>query len=147
MTTYAKPLFKFVLRDGTTFLHDRLSFGQKRLLAFWYYQDGCRGRPVVADELVNGFHYDWIDRAVEKLRPQQSFLSSQNPLLIDRIGNFDSVEKVRRSFITCRTRETESGERRLVWKNATVEQAESFLRGYQTGLAHVSEVLRDEDLW
>jgi energy-coupling factor transporter ATP-binding protein EcfA2 len=144
---YSLPSFEFHLPDGTSFLHDRLSFGQKRLLAFVHYMEALHGRPAVCDELANGFHYDWIAYAFEKLSTQQAFLSSQNPVLLDRVNGLESVEDVRRAFITCRMKEEKSGARRLVWKNATEEEAEAFLRGYRTGIAHVSEVLRDKELW
>ncbi len=144
---YSKPSFDFSLRDGTSFLHDRLSFGQKRLFAFAHYMEALRGRPAVCDELANGFHYDWIVYAFEKLARQQAFLSSQNPILLDRVTGLDDVADVRRAFITCRMLETKSGARTLRWANATEEEAEAFLRGYRTGIAHVSEVLRDKELW
>ena len=62
---------------------DLLSYGQKRLLSFYWYLAVRADQPVVADELANGLHYEWIDACVNELSERQSFLATQNPLLMD----------------------------------------------------------------
>lgn len=146
VSTFGGLGFRFHSRDGSrSFGHARLSFGQKRLLALLYHAHAsAAGGPFLADELVNGLHYDWIGSIMETLGNRQSFLTSQNPILLDQITGLKDVEMVRRTFITCRTSDDE---KRLVWANITKSDAEEFVRNYSSGLAHVSEVLRDLDLW
>ena len=65
----------FQRTDGSEVSHVRLSFGQKRLFAFLWYlaMHGAPGRaaaqlPIVADELINGLHHEWIEVCLERLR-------------------------------------------------------------------------------
>ena len=50
--------------DGSVVRHEDLSYGQKRLLAFYYYL-AASPVTVIADELVDGLHHLWIDAAIE----------------------------------------------------------------------------------
>jgi hypothetical protein len=136
--------FYFVRRDGSGIDDSRLSYGQKRLLAFYYYLD-CSAACAVADELVNGMHHEWIEACLEDLGERQSFLTSQNPLLLDYLG-FESAEEVRSSFVLCRS-ELQSEREQLRWENMTPEDAEGFFAAYQVGIQHVSEILRTRGLW
>lgn len=121
-----------------------LSFGQKRLFTF-----GCvlatHPSIVVADELVNGMHYDWIKECLARLDERQAFLTSQNPLLVDLL-EFTSVEEVRKTFIICSAEPGTSGEEELVWRNMTTDEATRFFEAYQ-GVRYVSEILMDMGLW
>jgi hypothetical protein len=54
----------FRRRDASLISHERLSFGQKRLLAFLYYLE-ANPSVVVADELVDGLHHRWIEKCIE----------------------------------------------------------------------------------
>lgn len=118
-----------------------LSYGEKRLLAFlWYLQ--CYPTLVIADELVNGFHHEWIERCIELIHGRQAFLASQNPLLLDCLP-LDSKETVRRSFITCRRGE----DGRMEWKNLTEEEAADFYRAYERQTRYTHEILRGKGLW
>ena len=136
--------FYFVRRDGSIINHSLLSYGQKRLLAFYYYL-ASNPTCVVADELVNGMHHEWIDACLEDLGERQAFLTSQNPLLLDYLG-FESAEEVRSSFVLCRT-EFHEGREQMVWENMTSEDAGGFFKAYQVAIQHVSELLRTRGLW
>jgi energy-coupling factor transporter ATP-binding protein EcfA2 len=125
--------------NGTMFFHEDFSFGQKRLFSLLSYLEGT---PIVlADELTNGLHRDWLDAAVKKIRGRQSFVAAQNPLLLDRIG-FENGAQMRRSFVFCRE---ENGE--FVWVNASEDDAHDVFRAYEVGLQNVSEILWQKGLW
>jgi energy-coupling factor transporter ATP-binding protein EcfA2 len=136
--------FYFVRRDGSGIDGSRLSYGQKRLLSFYYYLD-CSAACAVADELVNGMHHEWIEACLEELGERQAFLTSQNPLLLDYLG-FETAEEVRSSFVLCRS-ELQGEREQLRWENMTPEDAEGFFQAYQVGIQHVSEILRTRGLW
>jgi len=139
-------LFRFMLerRDGSVIPHDLLSYGQKRTLAFLYYLD-VNQETVIADELVDGLHHLWIEDSIEAIGARQSFLASQNPLLLDYL-EFDSTSRVRSSFIQCQLKP--GGERqRMIWSNMSEYDSERFFEAYQVGLQHVSEILRTKGLW
>jgi len=132
--------------DGSQVSHELLSFGQKRLFAFLWYLALRDEFPVVADELLNGLHHEWIEACFERLRDRQSFLATQHPLLLDHIP-IESAEAVRTTFIRCSTESGPGGREQLAWRNFTEEEAERFFIAYQTGIQQVSEVLRSEGLW
>ncbi|WP_438035320.1 AAA family ATPase [Sorangium sp. So ce204] len=141
---YTGLAFIFTLEDGSVITHDALSYGQKRLLSFFHYL-AVSEDIVIADELVNGLHYDWIEACLKRLVDRQSFLTSQNPLLLDFLP-FASAEDVRRCFILCR-RELHEGRHRTVWANMDEENANAFFRAYRTEALQVSEILRTKGLW
>ncbi|WP_437716310.1 AAA family ATPase [Sorangium sp. So ce448] len=141
---YTGLAFTFTLEDGSVITHDALSYGQKRLLSFFHYL-AVSEDIVIADELVNGLHYDWIEACLKRLVDRQSFLTSQNPLLLDFLP-FASAEDVRRCFILCR-RELHEGRHRTVWANMDEENANAFFRAYRTEALQVSEILRTKGLW
>ena len=134
----------FFKRPGEEVSHDLLSYGQKRLLAFFAHADASR-HVIIADELVNGLHHDWITACLDEIGDRQAFLTSQNPLLLDFL-RFDSVEEVRRTFILCERTSGEAGAQ-LIWRNPTEEEAESFFLAYQTGIQRVSDILLTKGLW
>jgi AAA domain, putative AbiEii toxin, Type IV TA system len=136
--------FLFTLDDGTTLRHDLLSWGQKRMLSFFYYA-ASNPDVLVIDELVNGLHHEWIAACLKEMEGRQCFLTSQNPLLLDHL-TFSSAEDVRRTFIQCRR---EKGEKRaeLHWRPIDEASAESFFRAYRVGIQHVGELLRTKGLW
>lgn len=138
--------FEFVLTldDDTIIRHDLLSYGQKRLLSFFYYV-AATGDVIVADELVNGLHYAWIEACLREIGDRQAFLTSQNPLLLDFLP-FESAEQVQHTFILCRT-EKRDGKTWMVWSNMSAESAETFYRAYKTEALQVSEILRSRGLW
>ena len=115
--------FRFQFEEGGDMVvHDRLSYGQKRLLTFFCYLDMCPD-IVIADELVNGLHHAWITTAIDAVGERQSFLTSQNPLLLDYLP-ITSPEQVRESFIFCRS-ERRDRRPRWIWENMSAEDAGS----------------------
>jgi hypothetical protein len=136
---FGKPVFQITHR-GTTFTHDSLSYGEKRLLAFMYHA-AANPQILVADELVNGLHHEWIQACLDAIQGQ-AFLTSQNPLLLDHLP-FSSGDEVRRRFILCDR--DEHGD--WIWRNMDQEAADAFYRAYDVGVQHVSGILRTKGLW
>ena len=130
--------FLFSGLGGAEFSHNFLSYGQKRLLAFLYYLD-TNYHFVIADELVNGMHHDWIRACLDHIGDRQSFLTSQNPLMLDYLP-LESVEQVQKSFIQCKS-EVIDDTTQLVWSNLATEDAEELFADYQVGIQHVGEIL------
>jgi hypothetical protein len=143
---YGNLRFTFERHDGSIFGHDKLSYGQKRMLSFLYYL-ALYPRLIIVDELVNGLHHAWIEACIEEIGDRQGILTSQNPLLLDYL-TFESADDVRRRFILCRSeRDSETGRDQLIWRNPTLEEAESFYSAYQAGIQHVGEILVDKGFW
>lgn len=142
--TFGNLRFWFTRRDGSIFQDHQLSYGQKRLLTFFYYLD-ANPSFVIADELVNGMHHLWIEECVDAIGDRQAFLTSQNPLLLDYL-TFDSAEQVRSSFVVCQT-ELRDGRERMIWRNFTDDEADMFYNAYRVGIEHVGEILRTRGLW
>ncbi|MFO0755091.1 MAG: AAA family ATPase [Byssovorax sp.] len=141
---FGEPKFMLRRSDGSVIPHTLLSYGQKRALALLYYLE-ANPHCVIADELVDGLHHAWLVEIVEALNKRQSFLASQNPLLLDYL-EFDSAEKVAKSFIQCRLIKSKKGDR-MSWSNLSAYDADRFFEAYQVGLQHVSEILRSKGLW
>ncbi len=141
---YGNLRFFFHGRDGSIVNQDHLSYGQKRLLTFFYYL-ACNPHVVVADELVNGLHHAWIAECIREMGDRQVFVTSQNPILLDHLG-FESADQVRRTFITCQAK-PEGVRDRLFWANMSKKNADSFYRAYKVGAQHVGEILRTKGLW
>lgn len=143
---YGGLSFSFEAGRTAKFSHAQLSYGEKRLLGALYHANATGHMPLLADELVNGLHYDWISRLLEIIsgEDQQIILTSQNPLLLNLVPvPSDDIQAVRRMFITCRR--TTSGH--LQWNNFSEEEASYFVRAYTGGIGHVSEILKDLELW
>lgn len=141
---YQEPALTLTGRDGTSFTEERLSYGQKRLLTFLYYL-AANPSVVVADELVNGLHHQWIEECMRRLGERQCFLTSQNPLLLDYLW-FESAEHVRSTFILCQSN-TEVTSRQISWANLSPSESAMFYDAYCNGVQHVSEILRTRGLW
>lgn len=139
---FGRPEFRVLLpRDRGEIPAQALSYGEKRLLAFLWHL-ACNPSIVIADELVNGFHHEWIERCVELITGRQAFLASQNPLLLDCLP-LASEDDVRRSFITCRR----DPDGQMSWKNLSADEAAQFYRSYQRQTRHTHEILRGQGLW
>lgn len=145
VTTYGYPRFRFSKSDGSIIPHSFLSYGQKRLLSFMYYLEASKELAIV-DELVNGFHYKWIEKCLDFCAGRQTFLTSQNPLLLDSLS-FASVEAAQKTFITCRTRTIGSEPEAACWKNIDRRGATAFYQALQSNFQSVSEILRANGLW
>lgn len=136
--------FELTRSDGAVIHHDRLSYGQKRLTAFFYYL-AMNPSIVIADELVNGLHHLWIKDCMEAIADRQAFLTSQNPLLFDYV-DFASIEQVQACFVTCKSTLVDGAEQ-LVWQNMTPEHARSFFESYQVGIESPGDILMIRGLW
>jgi hypothetical protein len=140
--------FLFTQPGGVVFNHKSLSYGQKRLLAFLYYLD-ANPAFVVADELVNGMHHDWIRASLDEIGDRQAFLTSQNPLLLDYLP-LESVEQIQKTFIQCRT-EVVGDEPQSAWSwswsNLAAEDAAELFADYKVGIQPIGEILRARGLW
>lgn len=137
-------VFRFWWEGGDFITHERLSYGQKRLLTFFYYL-ASNPEFVIADELVNGLHHRWIAASVEAIGQRQAFLTSQNPLLFDYLP-LASPEEVRSSFVLCRS-EPRDGRPGWVWENMSEEDAAELFAAHEVGIEHVSEILQSRGLW
>ncbi|MDB4930773.1 MAG: hypothetical protein JWM10_3257 [Myxococcaceae bacterium] len=139
--------FRFFSQAGISPLvpHDHWSFGQRRLLTFFWYL-ACNPDVIVADELVNGLHWDWIDACVDAIGARQVFVSAQNPLLLDHLG-FDSEDAVAHGFVLCRSAPVGEGRSETVWTHPDAAQSAEFFRSYQNGVMQVHDILRTQGLW
>ena len=122
--------------------HTKLSFGQKRLLAYLYYLS-CNTEIGIADELINGMHHEWIEHCLnEACANRQMFYTSQNPLLLDFLV-FQSEAEVSERFVTCKWNEHDG----FVWGNFDARTGQEFYRLYKAGIQHVSDILRTKNWW
>jgi len=136
---------RFFFGDGRFITQDRLSYGQKRLLMFYYY---VASNPdiVIADELVNGLHHQWINACIEEIGERQAFLTSQNPVLLDYLPFF-SADEVHKSFVLCTSDLDDNQKRIWSWSNMSEEAAKEFYSAYEVGIEHVSEILQSQGLF
>ncbi|MBI5493404.1 MAG: AAA family ATPase [Deltaproteobacteria bacterium] len=131
---------KFVLDDGfRQFPESHLSYGQKRLLAFFYYS-ACSD-VIIADELVNGMHHSWIRACLDEIGDRQAFLTSQNSLLLDHVP-VRSPQEAQKTFIICK-RDGET----LRWQNVDADTARDVFEAREVGIQQLSEILIARDLW
>ena len=142
--TFGNFEFTMTLDDDTVIPHDSLSYGQKRLLAFLYYV-AANDDVIIADEIVNGMHYNWIEACLREIGDRQSFLTSQNPLLLDFLP-IKSQQDVEHTFILCGHEQRED-RRHMSWRNMPEEDAHTFFRSYKTQALQVSEILRSRGWW
>jgi energy-coupling factor transporter ATP-binding protein EcfA2 len=140
IVAYAPMLLRCVTH-GNTLRLEQLSFGQRRLFSILHYLD-ANPSIVVADELVNGLHYDWIKQCIDLLEDRQAFLSSQNPILFDFM-TFESSEDAASRFIECSTDE----QGRFSWRNMSESDAHEFYATYLGGIQQVSSILYTRGYW
>lgn len=140
ISNFGEPVFRITTYGGATFNHGELSYGEKRLLVFLWHA-ATNPDILIADELVNGLHHEWIQTCLDAIQGQ-AFLTSQNPLLLDHLP-FESADEVRRRFVLC----DRDDEGNWIWRNMSEELAGSFYRAYEVGIQHVSEILRTKGMW
>lgn len=136
--------FHFTRQDGSELTQEHLGHGQKRLLAFLYYLD-INADFVVADELANGLHPRWVEACLGDIGPRQTFLTSQNPLVFERL-TFPSAEALRTSLIHCFTSRREGRERRA-WTHPSEEVARGLFEAHREGKLPFGALLRAHGLW
>jgi hypothetical protein len=141
---YGNLRFSFVKKNGSEINHSLLSYGQKRLLGFYYYL-AVNEDVVIADELVNGFHHAWIETCLHDMGERQAFLTSQNPLLLDCLP-LESAEHAQGCFIACSLKEDAGGES-MCWENMSQAGALELYQAYEVGIQHVGDILRTHGLW
>lgn len=135
------PRFLFRGTDGSSRAPALFSFGQKRLFAFLWYLE-CTKDVVIADELVNGLHHEWIKTCLSKSAGRQWFLASQNPLLLDRIP-LKSAEDAGRTFLVCSC----DAHGRMHWKHPGPVVAGELYRSFSAGFQQLHELLQLQGLW
>lgn len=138
--------FRIYLDDKTIVSHDQLSFGQKRLFAFFWYLACIPHGVVIADELVNGFHHDWIAACLDEIGERQAFVASQNPLLMDFL-TYESAGDIQTRFVLCSNEAREGGGHHWRWRNFDPDEAARFFAAYEGGIQHVNEILRLGGWW
>jgi hypothetical protein len=144
-TVFGKPQWMFTRESGTRITHELLSFGEQRLLAFFWYLD-CAGDVVLVDELVNGMHHSWIGACVEAMDGRQVFATSQNPLLLEHMA-FRSKDDVKSCFIVATSETDDAGNRELTLNHPTDEQAAAVFSSYEVGFQQVASILKENGLW
>ncbi|MBX3467410.1 MAG: AAA family ATPase [Planctomycetes bacterium] len=142
---FTRFAFRLVRHDGSALSHEHLSYGQKRMLALLYYM-ACNPQVLIADEVVNGLHHEWIAAVMERIRDRQAFLTSQNPLLFDYLS-VDSAERAGRMFVLCSAEQDERGKTTVTWRNMDPEEAARFHEDLAAGVEYPSEVLLRRGLW
>jgi ABC-type polar amino acid transport system ATPase subunit len=130
--------------DGARLRPDQLSFGQRRLFAFFYYA-AIHDEVIVADELSNGMHHAMIGQCIDLVGERQAFLATQNPCCSTTSAS-QALEQAQRTFILCSS-ERDKDRERMVWRNMTREEATNFYREYQVGIGHTNDILRSWGLW
>lgn len=125
--------------------HDHLSFGQKRMLAFLWYQAASFGVPVFTDELTNGLHSAWARQITDLLAGRQAFHAVQNPLMLDMAG-LGAEEEIPSRFVLCEIEVSETG-RRWSWRNPTAEEAHELHVAWDAGFEDLSKILINRGLW
>jgi energy-coupling factor transporter ATP-binding protein EcfA2 len=139
---FGAPEFRIILQNNRGEIPAQaLSYGEKRLLSFLWHL-ACNPSVIIADELVNGFHHEWIERCVELIGERQAFLASQNPLLLDCLP-LESEADVLGCFITCRR----NADGQMSWTNLSAEEAADFYRSYERQTRYTHEILRSKGLW
>jgi hypothetical protein len=136
--------FRFTRPDGTELTQAQLGHGQKRLLAFLYYLDVNEGF-VIADELPNGLHPQWVEACLREIGERQCFLTSQNPLLFEPLS-FESAESLRASLLACGAG-LRDGREQLLWSNLPAETATTIFNALRTGSLTLGALLRKHGLW
>ncbi|HVK68492.1 MAG TPA: AAA family ATPase [Polyangium sp.] len=99
---YDRLGFTLTLPDGVSISHERLSFGQKRVLSFFYHL-AVSEDVLLADELSNGLHPAWLAACLASIAPRQAFLTTASPHLFDHLSlSFGSADELARSVVRCR---------------------------------------------
>ncbi|MCW8137532.1 MAG: AAA family ATPase [Planctomycetota bacterium] len=142
---FTRFAFRLLRHDGSALSHEHLSYGQKRMLALLYYM-ACNPQVLIADEVVNGLHHEWIAAVMERIRDRQAFLTSQNPLLFDYLS-VDSADRAGRMFLLCSAEQDERGKTTVTWRNMDPEEAARFHEDLAAGVEYPSEVLLRRGLW
>ena len=139
----------FVLRrsNGDVVSSVGLSFGQRRFLALHFLAAVDLTGPLFIDEMANGLHYRLLDETLVRLDGRQTFMTSQNPLLLDTLL-VDTPEDLQRMFLV-------TGQDSLLSDESTMfhirqldhAEAVSIFEAKQAGFRTLSSILRSLALW
>lgn len=132
-------------KNGDILKHTSWSWGQKRLVAFALYL-AANPDYVVADELVNGMHHEWIELCLREIGDRQCFFTSQNPILVDFI-ELRSVQQVSDAFVLCHAEEASDGGVVRTLRNLTTAEAQRLWDARSVGLQSTSEIMRFNGWW
>jgi hypothetical protein len=132
-------------KNGDILKHTSWSWGQKRLVAFALYL-AANPDYVVADELVNGMHHEWIELCLREIGDRQCFFTSQNPILVDFI-ELRSVEQISNAFVLCDAEEKADGAMVRRFRNLTLDEAQRLWDARSVGLQSTSEIMRFNGWW
>lgn len=132
-------------KNGDILKHTSWSWGQKRLLAFALYL-AANPDYVVADELVNGMHHEWIELCLREIADRQCFFTSQNPILVDFI-ELRSVQQISDAFVLCHAEEASDGGAVRTLRNLTTAEAQRLWDARSVGLQSTSEIMRFNGWW
>jgi energy-coupling factor transporter ATP-binding protein EcfA2 len=131
--------------NGEVLRHTSWSWGQQRLVAFALYL-AANHRYVVADELVNGMHHEWIELCLREIGDRQCFITSQNPILVDFVP-LTSVQQIERAFVLCDVAERRDGRTARTWRNMNEREAQTLFDARSVGLQSTSEIMRFHGWW
>lgn len=115
--------FRFTRDDETSIHHDQLSYGQKRLLALFYYLAASE-HFMFADDPFHGLDPAWIPACMQAIGRRQCFLTAPDPRALAYLG-FDSLDRVTQRSIVC---EAEHGLFR--WRNIDAAAAAAVFRSH-----------------
>jgi hypothetical protein len=136
--------FHFTRHDGTELTQEQLGHGQKRLLSFLYYLE-VNEDFVIADELANSLHPQWVEMCLREIGGRQAFLTSENPVLFEHLS-FGSAEELRAALILCGAG-VQNGREWLLWSNATAELASKLFEAHREGNIPLGRLLQSHGLW
>jgi energy-coupling factor transporter ATP-binding protein EcfA2 len=131
--------------NGDVLRHTSWSWGQQRLVAFALYLAANRSY-VVADELVNGMHHEWIELCLREIGDRQCFITSQNPILVDFVS-LTSAQQIERAFVLCELSESKAGRTARTWRNMSEREAQTLFDARSVGLQSTSEIMRFHGWW
>lgn len=144
---YEKCDFSFRRANGDVVSSSGLSFGQKRFLALHYLASADPRGPIFVDELANGLHYRLLDETLNMLEGRQTFLASQNPLLLDTL-EIDSPQELAQMFIVATQEEPRPNEPiQYTLRQLTDEEAAAIFEAKEAGFRTLSAILRARNLW
>ncbi len=122
--------------------HDLLSYGQKRLIGLRYHLATSPEAPAIIDELSNGLHHGWVESLIRDLEGRQSFLATQNPLVMDHVW-WENADECGRGIIICK----QDSDHRWRWRQLGGGEGLRFHQAWTAGVQHVHEVLMTEGWW
>lgn len=158
--SWGSPYVNVTFHDGFSRINENLSYGQKRLLALAYVLSVGNSpalssrQTLFADEIVNGLHYSMIESVISEISCQklQAILTSQSPLLFDRLSFSDKSDLNKRVIVCAREPLSESDQRKecpvsFSVRNLTEVESGEVFEAISLGYEKVSEVFQNRGFW